>query len=81
VILQRASPAVLTHDVILQSKNWMKKSQNMLVWLRKMVLAQHYCTVCGVTGKRHSNALCTCRKECNEYDLETLKMLPSAEYQ
>jgi hypothetical protein len=30
----------------------MKKSQNMLVWLRKMVLAQYNCAVCGVTGKK-----------------------------
>jgi hypothetical protein len=27
----------------LYSKFWMKKSQNMLVWLSKMVLAQHFC--------------------------------------
>jgi hypothetical protein len=26
--------------------NWMKKSQYMLVWLRKMVLGQHNCTDC-----------------------------------
>jgi hypothetical protein len=25
----------------------MKKSQNMPVWLKKMVLAQHNCTACG----------------------------------
>ncbi len=25
-------------------ENWMKKSQNMADWLRKMVLAQHFCT-------------------------------------
>jgi hypothetical protein len=24
----------------------MKKSENMLVWLSKMVLGQHFCTVC-----------------------------------
>jgi hypothetical protein len=30
----------------LYSKFWMKKSQNELVWLSKMVLAQHFCTGC-----------------------------------
>jgi len=27
-------------------ENWMKKSQNMLVWFSKMVLAQHFCIGC-----------------------------------
>jgi hypothetical protein len=44
----------------------MKKIQNMLVWLRKMVLAPHKCAVagkrlapdkCAVAGKRRSNAV------------------------
>jgi hypothetical protein len=29
-----------------KKENWMKKSQNMLVWLSKMVLAQHFWTGC-----------------------------------
>ncbi len=36
--------------------NWMKKSQNMPAWLRKMVLAQHNCTVCG--GWRNAQGRC-----------------------
>jgi hypothetical protein len=28
------------------SKFWMKKSQNMLVWLSEIVLTQHFCTRC-----------------------------------
>jgi hypothetical protein len=28
------------------NQNLMKKSQNMQVWFSKMVLAQHFCTVC-----------------------------------
>jgi hypothetical protein len=27
-------------------ENWMKKSHNMLAWLSKMVLAQHFFTAC-----------------------------------
>jgi hypothetical protein len=34
----------------------MKKSQNMPVWLRKMVLGQHN-LMFAVAGERHSNAL------------------------
>jgi hypothetical protein len=35
----------------------MKKSQNMLVWLRKIVLTQHHFTISlGVAGESHSNA-------------------------
>jgi hypothetical protein len=30
----------------LYSKAWMKKNQNMLVWLSKMLLSQHFCTGC-----------------------------------
>jgi hypothetical protein len=30
----------------LDSKCWMKKSQNMWVWLSRMVLTQHSCTGC-----------------------------------
>jgi hypothetical protein len=46
----------------------MKKSENMPVWLRKMVLAQHNCTQmrCLVKG---TATLCTCRTGCNKYDL------------
>jgi hypothetical protein len=34
----------------------MKKSQDMLVWLRKMVLGQHNC-ILAVAGKGHINAV------------------------
>jgi hypothetical protein len=34
--------------------NWLKKSQNMPVWLNKMVLAQHFCVQLVQAGKRHS---------------------------
>jgi hypothetical protein len=34
----------------------MKKSKNILAWLRKMVLAQHNSTVCGA-GKGRSNGV------------------------
>jgi hypothetical protein len=46
----------------------MKKSQNMLVWLCKMVLTQHFfhCFVRLVKGPALPN---TCQKECNKYDL------------
>jgi hypothetical protein len=36
-------------------ENWMKKSQNMPVWLSKMNLAQHF-QWDAETGKRHSKA-------------------------
>ncbi len=45
--------------------NWMKKSQNMLVWLNKMVLAQHTSRLL-VKG---AAKMCTFRKDCNKYDL------------
>jgi hypothetical protein len=47
----------------------MKKSHHLLVWLKKMVLAQHNCIVCGdfVNG---TTTLCTCKKECNKHDLK-----------
>jgi hypothetical protein len=35
----------------------MKKSENMPVWLRKMVLAQQNCTD-AMPGKRHSSKRC-----------------------
>jgi hypothetical protein len=35
--------------------NPMKKSQNMSVWLSKMILVQHFCTLWG-DGNRNSNA-------------------------
>jgi hypothetical protein len=38
------------------TNNWMKKSQNMPVWLSKMVLAQHFCAVFAEAGNRHSKA-------------------------
>jgi hypothetical protein len=49
----RASPPVLSMhlqrcsvcSLIVQSKTWLKKSQNMLVWLNKMVLAHQNCTL------------------------------------
>jgi hypothetical protein len=44
----------------------MKKSQNMWIWLKKMVLAQHNCTIC--SGWQNAQQ-CTCRKECDKYDL------------
>jgi hypothetical protein len=34
-----------------------------------MVLAPHYCTVCGGWSKKDAATLCTCRKVCNKYDL------------
>jgi hypothetical protein len=39
---------------------------NNLVWLSKMVLAQHFCTVClGLIDI----SLMPCREECNKYDV------------
>ncbi len=52
---QFSYPLIPTHflgwssaqNVTWYKKLWMKKSQNMLVWLSEMVLAQHlFCTVC-----------------------------------
>ncbi len=51
----RATPLVLSMcDPA--TNNWMKKSQNMPVWLSKMVLAQHFCAVFAEAGNRHSKA-------------------------
>jgi hypothetical protein len=47
----------------------MKKSENMPVWLRKMVLAQNNSTDAMPGKKAQQQTLCTCRKECNKYDL------------
>jgi hypothetical protein len=35
-------------------ENWTKKNQNMLVWLSKMVFAQHFSTWCAEASKRHN---------------------------
>jgi len=45
----------------------MKKNQSMPVWLRKIVLEKHY-SLLAVAAKAAA-VLCTCRKECNKYDL------------
>jgi hypothetical protein len=51
----RATPLVLSMcDPA--TNNWMKKSQNMPVWLSKMVLVQHFCAVFAEAGNRHSKA-------------------------
>jgi hypothetical protein len=46
----RASPEVLLYMYDLAQKNWMKKSQNMPVCLKKMGLAQHNRRVPGKIG-------------------------------
>ncbi len=53
--------------VTLQIKNQMKKSQNMLVYLRKMVLLLHMCSA--EAGKRCKQSCIPAREECNKYDL------------
>jgi hypothetical protein len=50
----------------------MKKTQNMHVWLREMVLAQHNCLAYGGLVKGTAAMMCTCRKECNKYDLSII---------
>jgi hypothetical protein len=50
------------------NQNLMKKSQNMLVWVNKMVLALHFCTVCSGWQKAQQS-LTPAREECNKYDL------------
>jgi hypothetical protein len=62
----RASPAVLSLSY-LHSKILMKKTQNMPVWFRKLVLAPFT-----VPDKMRSNAVCTSLKECNKFDLTVL---------
>jgi hypothetical protein len=44
--------------VILKSEGWVKKSQHMPVWLRKLVLAQHDYTVCGVVWYDLTDSQC-----------------------
>jgi hypothetical protein len=48
----------------------MKKSQNVLIWLSKMVLAQHFFGQFAEAGKRHQKKNLTPAREevCNEYD-------------
>jgi hypothetical protein len=48
----------------------------MLAWLRKMVLAQHNfrCSSWLVNGTAKAT-VCTCRKECNKYDLTDAQCL------
>ncbi len=55
----RATPPVLSmwHWIIY---NWIEKGQNMPVWLSKMALAQHFCTVCELCQlciRRESNSM------------------------
>jgi hypothetical protein len=63
----RASPAVLS------MWSWRvkldeEKSKYATVWLKKMVLCQDNCGVLQWLVKATAT-LCTCRKECNKYDL------------
>jgi hypothetical protein len=44
----------------------MKKSQNMLVWLMKIVLAQHHFTISLGWLVKATAMLSTCRKESNK---------------
>jgi hypothetical protein len=46
----------------------MKKTQNMLVCLSTMVLAQHFCTF-AEAGKRHSKTVHMAEKSANKYEL------------
>jgi hypothetical protein len=41
----------------------------MLVWLKKMILAQCNCRVCAHWLVKGAAMLCTCIKECNKYDV------------
>jgi hypothetical protein len=53
-------------------KIWINTSQNVLVWLNNMILAQYFCTVLPrLVVKRHNLAACCAplREECNKYDL------------
>jgi hypothetical protein len=45
----------------------MKKCLKMPVCFTKMVLAQHNC----LASKKPQPRMCSCRKECNKYDLTT----------
>ncbi len=73
----RASPPVLSMhlqrcsvcSLIVQTKTWLKKSQNMLVWLNKMVFAHHNCTLsCLVVNVAQQFAVHMLKKkECNKY--------------
>jgi hypothetical protein len=63
----RAAPAVLSMCDP-GNQNLMKKIQNMLVWVNKMVLALHFCTLCSGWQKAQQN-LTPAREECNKYDL------------
>jgi hypothetical protein len=67
VVGSRASPAVLSMWSC-RVKSDEEKSKNMRVWLKKMVLSQHNCRVLQWLVKAAAT-LCTCRKECNKYDL------------
>jgi hypothetical protein len=51
--------------VILHSK-FVEKSQNMLVWLKKIILAQHKCKVWNGYGRKHSNVM-HLHKKCKKY--------------
>jgi hypothetical protein len=54
--------------VILQSKECMKKIQNMPVYSGKWFWLSTIADV-AVSGKRVSSAVCTSKNECNKYDL------------
>jgi hypothetical protein len=59
----------------------MKKIHHMPVSLRKFVLAQHTCGGCRAYLRtlpwlvKGAAALCTCREECNKYDLTAAQSL------
>jgi hypothetical protein len=44
--LRHWSSTTSAHYVALQKEIWMKTSENMLVWLSKMVFTLHFCMGC-----------------------------------
>jgi hypothetical protein len=60
-----------------------EKSKNMPVWLRKVVLAQHHCTLCNGFVMMHSlqwlvkgaaTVVFTSTIECNKYDMTAVSV-------
>ncbi len=52
---------VVRHGMVCDPAEY-KESQNMRVWLRKLVLAQHNFTVCSGAGERRSQAVTPTQK-------------------